>query len=377
MKAYEVAVIGLGAMGSAALFHLARQGLSVIGIERFEMGHDRGSSHGDSRAIRLGYSEHPSYVPLASSRFEVRHIQERLTSAGVLTTTGILEAGHPGSAMLAGSLAACREHDLEFELLDAAEIMRRFPVFDLPESFGGVWQPEGGYVRPDLANRLHVDLARGLKADVRFNTPVTAIETSSAGVRLIVGDDVIEAASVIVCTGAWMSDLIPALKSRLTVQRQALCWYEAKGPSLVAPGALPVFMIDGKDDLIYGFPDFSGAGMKCASHYASGLLAHADDARQDAGAVDELRTRRFLEQYMPMAAGPLKDMKTCLYTMTPDEDFVIDQLPSDPRIVVCSACSGHGFKFASVIGEVLADLATRGETRHDISRFAISRFVLN
>jgi len=139
--------------------------------------------------------------------------------------------------------------------------------------------------------------------------------------------------------------------------------------------SVPVFMVEGEDDIIYGFPDFAGTGLKCASHYGSGPLAHADVAEQDAGPEDEARTRRFLEKYLPEGAGKLLGMKTCMYTMTPDEDFVIDRLPEDPRVVVASPCSGHGYKFASVVGEVLADLATAGETPHDISRFSISRFV--
>jgi sarcosine oxidase len=161
IEPYDVAVVGLGAMGSAALFHLARRGKRVIGIEQFAFGHDRGSSHGESRAIRLGYSEHPSYVPLVRRAFENWRELERLTGETVLTTTGILEAGQPGSRMVQGSLDACTMHDLDHELLDAAEIMRRFPAFEIPPDYSAIWQPEGGFLRPELANALHLKLARG------------------------------------------------------------------------------------------------------------------------------------------------------------------------------------------------------------------------
>lgn len=373
-KSCDVAVIGLGAMGSAALFHLARRGRRVIGIEQFTPGHDKGSSHGESRAIRLGYSEHPSYVPLVRRAFENWRELERLTGESVLTTTGIIEAGRPGSRMVAGSIEACRLHHLDHELLSAAEVRHRFPAIELPADYEAIWQPEGGFVRADLANALHLKLARAHGATIMENTRVAAIDAGADGVRIVLGDRTITAGAAVVCAGAWMSDLVPALKPTLFINRMVLTWYRPRTPALFKIDALPVFAIESDDDIVYGFPDFAGTGFKCASHYDSGRLAHADAARQDAGAADAARTRRFLKKYVPQAVGELLAMKTCMYTMTPDEDFVIDRLPGEPRIVVASPCSGHGFKFASVIGEVVADLATRGETGHDIGRFRIDRF---
>jgi sarcosine oxidase len=374
LAGFDVAVIGLGAMGSAALFHLARRGKKVVGIEQFTPGHDRGSSHGESRAIRLGYSEHPSYVPLVRRAFENWRELERLTGETILTTTGILEAGKPGSLMVAGSLEACRQHHLTFKLLDASEVSRRIPAIQLPDGYSATWQPEGGYLRPDIANAGHLRLAQQAGAELLANTRVLAIEPTGSSVRIVTAERTIEAGSVIVSAGAWIGDLVPELKPRLSVNRMVLCWYEPKQPELFGPGMLPVFALDGEDDLVYGFPDFLGMGFKCASHYDSGRLAHADLAQQDAGPADEARTRRFLERYVPAGAGQLRAMKTCMYTMTPDEDFIIDLSPADPRIVVASPCSGHGYKFASVIGEILADLSTEQATRHDIGRFRVDRF---
>ncbi|MBX3577011.1 MAG: N-methyl-L-tryptophan oxidase [Rhizobiaceae bacterium] len=372
LKAVDVAVVGLGAMGSAALFHLARRGVRVLGVERFGLGHDRGSSHGESRAIRLGYFEHPSYVPLARAAYENWADLERLTGETVLTKTGVLEIGKPGSVIVNGSAEASRLHGIPHDVIDAAEISRRYPQFTLPPDYMAVWQADGGFVRPELGNRLHVDLARQAGAEVVWNAKVEAIEPGQGAVRIVTDAGTVEAGSVIVASGPWIGELVPTLRPTLTLARQVLCWFEPKRPEAVAPGALPVFIIDGAHDIAYGFPNI-GTGFKCASHYDSGILADADAARQDAGPADETRMRDFLDAYLPDAAGPLKAMKTCIYTKTPDEDFVIDLLPSDPRIVVCSACSGHGYKFASVIGEVLADLSTKGETPHDISRFDIGR----
>jgi sarcosine oxidase len=371
---FDVAVVGLGAMGSAALFHLARRGVKAVGIEQFAPGHDRGSSHGESRAIRLSYFEHPSYVPLVRSAFENWRQLERLTGETVLTTTGIIEAGKPGSRLVAGSLEACRLHGLVHEMLDPAEVARRFPAIQLPPDYSAMWQPQAGYLRPELANALHLRLAQETGAEVLTSTKVIAIEPAGEGVRVVLADRMIKAGAVVVAAGPWIAELVPDLKPHLALNRMVLCWYEPKQPELFALGRLPVFAIEGEDDLVYGFPDFAGTGFKCASHYSSGSLPDADAARQDAGHADEARTRRFLERYVPGGAGRLKAMKTCIYTMTPDEDFVVDLLPSDPRIVVASPCSGHGFKFASVIGEILADLSTMGSTRHDISRFRIGRF---
>jgi sarcosine oxidase len=373
LTGYDVAVVGLGAMGSAALCHLARRGVRVAGFERFEPGHDRGSSHGGSRAIRLGYFEHPSYVPLARRAYENWRELERLTGETVLTVTGVLEMGKPNSAIVAGSLEASRLHGLPHEELDADAVMRRYPQFTLPAGYGAVFQPDGGFLRPEIANALHLGLARDAGADVRLSCRVLGIEPGPRSVRVIHDGGSVEAASVVVAAGAWIGSLVPVLKPALTLTRQVQCWFAPRQTEAVRLGSLPVFVIDGEEDICYGFPMFDEAGFKCASHLDSGVLADADAATQDAGPEDEARMRRFLEAYLPMAAGDLKAMKTCLYTKTPDEDFVIDLLPEDPRIVVASPCSGHGYKFASVIGEVLADLAMERATKVDISRFAIGR----
>lgn len=371
---FDVAVIGLGAMGSAALCHLARRGMRVIGIERFALGHQRGSSHGETRAIRQGYFEHPSYVPLVRSAYENWKALERDTGETVLTKTGVLEIGKPGSIIVSGSLQASREHGLKHEMLDREAIRRRFPQFALPQGYEAVWQPDGGFLRPELGNRLHIEQARKAGAEIRESCRVRAVEPGGGEIRIVTDDGHISADAVVVAAGAWIGDLIPALKPKLTLTRQVACWFEPREATSTRLGGLPVFIIDGEEDVAYGFPDI-GSGFKCASHHDSGRWVNADHTQQDAGPADEVRMRVFLEAYLPDAAGPLRAMSTCIYTRTPDEDFVIDFHPDDRRIVIASPCSGHGYKFASVIGEVLADLATDGSTKHDISRFGIGRLI--
>jgi sarcosine oxidase len=374
MTTFDVAVIGLGAMGSAALFNLARRGERVIGIEQFEPGHDKGSSHGESRIIRLSYFEHPSYVPLARRAMEKWRELEQLCGQTILTVTGVLEAGYPGCPVVEGSLEASRLHGLDHEVLSSAEINRRFPAFRVPSHWTGLFQPEGGFLRPELAIQQFVGLAEQHGAEVRTRTRVLVIEPRSSGVRVRTDSGEIEAGSVIIATGAWIGEFAPELKPHLKLTRQVLGWFEPLQPAYYSPDRCPVFILESEDDACYGFPDFAGTGVKTASHRKGAFLTTANDLVQDGGVADEAQIRRMLALAMPEANGPLRAMRTCIYTRTPDEDFVLDRSSVDPRVVLASPCSGHGFKFASVIGEVLADLALGKAPANDISRFKLDRF---
>jgi sarcosine oxidase len=265
-------------------------------------------------------------------------------------------------------------HGLDHEVLDAAEINRRFPAFKVPPHWTGLYQPEGGFLRPELAIQQFVGLAERHGAEVRTGTRVLAIEPLGSGVRVRTEAGEIEAGSVIVAAGAWIGDFAPELKPHLKLTRQVLGWFEPLQPAYYAPDRCPVFILESEDDACYGFPDFAGTGVKTASHRKGAYLPSADDLSQDGGAADEAQIRRMLALAMPEANGPLRAMRTCMYTRTPDEDFVIDRSSADPRIILASPCSGHGFKFASVIGEVLADLALGKTPANDISRFKLERF---
>ena len=371
---HDVAVIGLGAMGAATL--------SARGTRPARHRHRTVPAGArsrlvarESRAIRLGYSESPQYVPLLRRAYAYWRELEQLTGETLLLTSGILEMGMPGSRLVAGTLKASEQYGLDHEVLSPREVQRRYPAIELPQDYSSVWQPDAGILRSDAINALHIRHAIAQGAQVVTNARVLAIEPRAGVVRLVLDDGrAIEAGSVVVCAGPWTSDLVPSLKSTLTLTRAVSCWYRPKRPELFKSGALPVFMIDDGRDFFYGFPDFGDVGLKCGSHYGTGQIQHADLARQDASAPDENHTRDYLERYMPEGAGPLLGMKTCLYTMTPDTDFIIDTSPEDDRIVVVSPCSGHGFKFAGVVGEIAADLAISGDTEQDISRFRIDRF---
>ena len=373
MSSYDVAVIGLGAMGSAAFFHLARRGRKVIGLEQFQPGHDKGSSHGESRAIRLSYFEHPSYVPLLRRAFESWRELEALCREPVFTANGILEAGYPGNSLVGGSRQASLLHDLDHTMLTGAEVNRRFPAFRLPDNWEALYQPQGGFVRPETAIHAYVRLGTHHGGTVQTGTRVLAIEPRGSGIAIRTEHETIEAGAVVVAAGAWIGELVPELRRHLTVTRQVIGWFEPVAPALVALDAFPTFLLRAEDDSYYGFPNFAGTGVKAGSHNESGILPSADALEQDAGPRDEARIRRLFSRYIPAADGPLNAMRTCLYTRTLDEDFVIDRAPVDPRIILASPCSGHGFKFASVLGEVLADLAEARNPVFDLGRFRIDR----
>lgn len=375
MAVFDVAIVGLGAMGSAALYHLAARGQRVIGLERATPGHDGGSSHGESRIIRMAYFEHPSYVPLLRRAYENWRTLERATGAELLTVTGILEAGIPGAAVVRGAEAAARLHDLPHEMLSARQVAGRFPAFTLPSHWEALFEADGGFLRPERAIETHIAAAKGFGADIRMHTAVTSIEPTPGGVRLkIDGGGVIEAGAVVVSAGAWIGELFPELGRHLRLTRQVLGWFAPVMPALVTPDRFPVFLLESEENIVYGFPDLDGTGVKVGSHLPGRPLARAGDAFQDGDTTDAASIRDMLARYIPAAAGPVRKLKTCIYTHTPDEDFVIDRHALHPQIVLASPCSGHGFKFASVIGEILADLATVGTTPHDISRFQLNRF---
>lgn len=371
---FDVAVIGLGAMGSAALYHLARRNVRAVGIERFSPGHERGSSHGSTRIIRLGYFEHPSYVPLLRRAYALWRELEAASGRSLMTITGIAEIGAEDSELVQGTLASSRLHDLAHEILDAAALMRRYRAFRLPADFIGIVQPDGGYLEAEAAVQTHLDLARAAGAEIRDKQRVLAIEPRAHGVRIILESATIDVKAAIVVAGPWTTALLPDLPVDLHVTRQAVLWTEPADRALFMPERFPVFMIETDRGIHYGFPLHGADGVKVAKHHHSDEIVDPETYDRQVRPQDEQIVRDVISEYLPAANGKILSAKTCLYTMSPDEHFIIDVLPGHPQIVVASPCSGHGFKFAPVIGETLADLALSGETANDISRFRLARF---
>jgi sarcosine oxidase len=373
MALFDVVVCGLGAMGSAAAHHLARRGKRVLGIERYAPGHDRGSSHGQTRLIRLAYFEHPSYVPLLRRSYALWRELEAASGRRLLHTTGIAEIGSPASALVRGTLACARLHALPHEILDASELMRRFPAFVVPGDYIAVMQPDGGFLEAEPSIAASLALATAAGAELRNGVTIRAIEPRGRQVRIVTDRGTVDARAAIVAVGPWTRSLLPQMAAPLRVTREVTGWFEAIDDDLPT-SPLPVFIIESRHGMHYGVPPHAGAGIKVAKHHHRNEAVDPDDYDRTISAQDEELIRHALADHMPAANGRLLAAKTCLYTMTPDGDFLVDALPGAPNVIVASPCSGHGFKFAQVIGEILADLATTGVTRHDIARFALDRF---
>jgi sarcosine oxidase len=377
MASFDVAVIGLGAAGSAALATLSARAHRVIGIERYVPGHDRGSSHGATRVIRLGYFEHPTYVPLLRAAYPLWRDLEARSGRALMTITGIVEIGAPDSELIEGTLRSSRLHGLAHDILHSQGVMARFPAFRLRQDFVGVFQPEGGFLRLEPAIEAMLALARGAGAEIATEEQVLAVEPRGSGVRVVTGHRTIDAASAIVAAGPWLKSLLPDLPVAIRVTRQVSGWFdprEASEAALFAAEHFPVFLLQNQSGIYYGFPSDGAKGVKVAKHHHFDETVDPDPYDRNVTPRDEAAIRAVLKAHLPGADGRLLAAKTCLYTMTPDGDFLIDRLPGHPQIIVASPCSGHGFKFAPVIGEILADLATTGRTAHDISRFSLARF---
>jgi len=374
MAGFDVAVVGLGAMGSAALDAVARRGLRAVGIERFEPGHNRGSSHGETRIIRLSYFEHPSYVPLVREAYRLWRDIETRSGQTLLHVTGIIEIGPPDGPLVRGTLQSSRRHVLPHAVLDAAALMQRWPAFRVPSHVVGVFQPDGGFLAAEPAVHAQVKLAAAAGAAIRTGETVQVIEPRGQGVRIHTDRGTIDAAKAIIAAGPWLTTLISDLAVPLNVTRQVIGWFEPAEKTLFSMEEFPVFILESRHGMHYGFPLYGRSGVKVAKHHHRDTPVDPEAYDCTVADDDERLIRSALADHVPAADGRLLAATTCLYTNTPDGDFILDCLPSHPAIIIASPCSGHGFKFAPVVGQILADLAQTGSTARDISRFRLARF---
>lgn len=374
-KRYEVIVLGVGAMGSAALYHLAKRGRKCLGLEQFNIPNDRGSSHGITRIIRLAYYEHPSYVPLLRRCYELWRELETHAGEGLLHITGSIDAGPPESSVFEGSKRACELHDLQHEVLTSLELTRRFPGYHLPKDTVALFQPDGGFLRPEACVSSHVMLAHAHGAEFRARERVLAWEPDARGVTVTTEHGHYQADRLVVSAGAWISKFVPLLAGKAVPERQVLGWFQPRYPNLFTPAKFPVFNVTVEEGRFYGFPVFGIPGFKFGRYHHRQERVNPDTYDRECYPEDEQVLREFGSRYFPDGCGPVLSMQTCLFTNLPDEHFAVDLLPGYPQVVVASPCSGHGFKFASVMGEVLADLVEKGATRHDISHLRIDRLL--
>ncbi|MBV9263995.1 MAG: N-methyl-L-tryptophan oxidase, partial [Candidatus Eremiobacteraeota bacterium] len=357
-----VIVLGLGGLGSAAAYWLAKRGARVVGLEQFELGHARGASHDHSRIIRYSYFS-PVYVRLAKHAYAAWETLERDAGEKVVYKTGGLDIRpRDGAIPLEPYAKAMRECSVPFESLDAAEIRRRWPAWQIDDDIHGLFQPDGGLVAAMKATAEHQRMAREHGATLLERTPVTAIATDGNEVTVATESATLRAGSLVVAAGPWSAYALEQLGLRipLEVTKEQVLYFRAPDLAGFALGNFPIWIwMD--DPAFYGFPVFGEADAVKVTQDAGGQPVDANTRGFEEDPEITARVRAFLERYLPAALGPLSLVKTCLYTLPPDRDFVIDTLPGHSNVAVAIG-AGHAFKFAGVIGRILADLAVRGDS---------------
>jgi sarcosine oxidase len=369
-----VIVLGLGGMGSATLFHLARRGLRVLGLERFDLVHEYGSSHGLTRIIRLAYWEHPTYVALLRRAYELWRELESLAGERLLYITGSVDAGPEGGPIFEGALKSSQLHGLTHEVMDGDELHRRYPGYRLPQKIRCLYQPDGGFLLPERCDVAHIEQALAHGAEVRYREPVMAWDANGGRVQVRTTRERYEAGRLVICAGPWASSLVPELNGLAIPERQVLAWLQPSRPEHFRLGAFPVFNLEVEEGRYYGFPSFLIPGFKFGRYHHRGEQVDPDAVNREPEPADEELLRDFARRYFPDGAGATLMLKTCLFTNSPDRHFILDHHPAHPEVALAAGFSGHGYKFCSVVGEVMADLVAAGRARHDIEFFRLRRF---
>lgn len=382
--AHDVAIIGLGIMGSAAAFNLAARGFNVLAIEQFKPGHQNGSSHGHSRIIRSAYAEDSSYVPLAQRSFALWRELQRKTGARLLTMTGGLDIGPAHGRLINGTIAACRTHEIDHLILSGPYASSRFPALNLTKEFAVVQYDEAGILNPEACVDAFCNAAKDQGATLLKKTRITEIHSNNQSVTLRTQDGAEHMADQLVITaGAWVMKLVPDLSPFLHAERQVVGWFNPSHGDYFKPDRLPVFILEenrskkSSEPAIdwYGFPAFNQDPPKFAryGHRHQRVNAASLDHRCN---DDDRAVFQNLQPFFSADIGTPVEMQTCLFTKSSDGHFVMGFHPRHENIYIASPCSGHGFKFAPVIGEIIADMIGRGETSHDIKLHDINRLNL-
>jgi sarcosine oxidase len=372
----DVVVVGLGAMGSATLFELARRGVRVLGVDRFAPPHTHGSTHGRTRIIREAYFEHPLYVPLVRRAYELWDELERESGRTLFHRTGGLMIGPIDGAIVAGARRSAVEHDVPHEMLTADEVRRRWPAYDPPDDHAALFEVRAGLLLPEVCVETYLELARRHGATTRTGERVQSWRADGQGVAVTTDSATYRAARVVFTAGAWLRELVPDAPLPLTIERQMFHWFEPTARRDLhraerCPLALWEFE---RDRMVATFPDL-GDGVKAGVHH-EGETTDPQAVRRDTTPQEDADIRDILSRLMPAAAGRVVEARVCLYTNTPDRDFLIDAHPTHPAALLVSPCSGHGFKFASAIGEIVAEIVAHGESRFDLAPFRLDRFRL-
>lgn len=368
-------IAGLGAMGSSAAFHLASRRLRVLGIDRFRPPHTFGSSHGATRIIREAYFEDPAYVPLVQRAYELWRELENASGRTLLLETGGLMIGPPTGALVRGARRSAEEHHLPHQLLSATDLREKFPALSVSDHEVAVHEPRAGILYPERAVQAHLELAARNGAELHCESPILGWEPFRGGVRVNTTKGTFSGRKLLLTLGPWLGSMTPGLNLPLRVERQVLFWFDpADHSEWFAPERFPIFIWENESGrYFYGFPDV-GEGVKIAVHH-QGETTSPDEVRREVSASEIEQAVSLLRRHLPSAAGALRSAAVCLYTNTPDEHFLLDYYPACPQTLIASPCSGHGFKFSTVIGEIAAGMLGGETPRFDLKLFRLGRLL--
>jgi sarcosine oxidase len=372
MSQYDCIVIGTGGVGSATLYHLASRGIRALGLDRFPPGHDRGSSHGDTRIIRLAYFEHPNYVPLLRRAYQLWADLAERCGQQLYHEIGLLQVSYAGGEVVPGVLRSAQEHGLAVEELTASEVESRFPGFQVRDSMTAVFERCAGYLKVEACVLAYAQEAAKLGAQLNNGESVLSWRAEGSGVRVTTDKDQYVAARLIITPGAWAPALLSDLPIRFAVRRKSLFWYEA-APIYSAAQGCPIFLYETPIGIFYGYPQIDHFGLKIAEHSGGQEVTDPLVVNREIDPQDQQRVEGFLREYLPDVSRTLHKHVVCLYTMSPDGHFIVDRHPHYPQVAFVAGLSGHGFKFACVLGEILAELALDGKTNAPIGFLASTR----
>lgn len=373
MQTYDVIVLGAGGVGSAALYELSRRGVRALGIDRYQPPHDRGSSHGQSRVIRQAYFEHPNYVPLLKESYRLWRELEAASAKSLFHEVGLLEVGPAGGVVVPGVLRAAVEHRLAIESLDAKAIEARWPGLKVPAGHVGVFEQHAGYLLVEDCVATHLDLAQRNGATLLTDTVVDSWSADSAGVHVWTSAGEFAAAKLIVAAGCWAGQLLAELDLKLAVRRKSLFWFETNRRSYDVKAGFPVYLFELSNGVYYGFPSLDGQSLKVAEHTGGAHVEDPANVRREIDAGEQRRVEKFLAACLPGASHTVVAHAVCLYTMSPDEHFIVDRHPQHDNVVFAAGLSGHGFKFTTILGRILTELALDGATRQPIDFLSLAR----
>ncbi|MCG3130435.1 MAG: Monomeric sarcosine oxidase [Phycisphaerae bacterium] len=374
MNNYDVIVLGVGGMGSAACDHLAGRGARVLGLEQFDIAHDRGSSHGDTRIIRKAYFEHPDYVPLLHKAYRGWDDLAQDAGEALFERCGLLLAGPPLRALISGARRAAEEHELALPEVAPAEVERRFPGLVLSPGMTVLWEGDAGYLCVEACVRAAAARAARRGATIRTAERVLRWTATAEDVEVTCAGATYRAGRLVICGGPWAGELLSDLRLPLAVRRKVQLWFPTRGGLYAREHGFPVFAMQSEEGFFYGFPSLDGATIKVAEHTGGDVVARPEAADRSLQSGDVASIAAFIVEHLPGVDHRPTRHAVCFYTMTPDEHFIIDRHPAHAHVCFAAGFSGHGFKFAPIVGSILADLALTGTTEEPSGFLRLSRF---